>query len=375
MYESEEKWGRGLGVLVFKHLINNNSILFSVLLFPDSSISLPSLFSCPQYFHGHRFRGRALLDFGEPIEVSQELLAAYKAGGAAKRDACNQLLDTAKQALAAVTVSAPDYETLRVLWAARRLYKPQHVRLTLDQTHHLTQRFAEAYTALKDVPEMQQLRSQIEEYNLQLETFGLRDHQVVATSQRSRAAVWARLLLVTAVAIIESVLLLPFFILGIPILVICRIVSHAKARAAVASSTVKQKGLDVVGTWKLLTSLAVVPITFTLYAFLAGLVFGARIGFAMWFLLPCIMLASLRLWDHYLRVLRALWSLVFILRRPEQGSNLYAMRKQIKAAIREFSSQVAEKLNIQRMFTEADFVGEEDAEEEVPANGSKEHAE
>lgn len=71
------------------------------------------------YFHPHRFRSRAVVEFGEPLTVPPELVEMYKKGGAEKREACGKLLDTIYEALRGVTLNAPDYETLMVCASQR----------------------------------------------------------------------------------------------------------------------------------------------------------------------------------------------------------------------------------------------------------------
>ena len=64
------------------------------------------------YFHAHKFRSRAVVEFGSPIKVPPELVELYKNGQ--RREAVGTLLDTIYQSLVAVTVTSPDYETLMV---------------------------------------------------------------------------------------------------------------------------------------------------------------------------------------------------------------------------------------------------------------------
>lgn len=64
------------------------------------------------YFHAHKFRSRAVIEFGTPIEVPKELVELYKQGE--RREAVGALLDIIYQSLVAVTVTSPDYETLMV---------------------------------------------------------------------------------------------------------------------------------------------------------------------------------------------------------------------------------------------------------------------
>ena len=300
-----------------------------------------------------------MLDFGEPIELEQSLVAAYREGGNAKREACNQVLELAQKAIEAVTVTTPDYETMQLLWAARRLYKPEHLRLTMEQTQQLSIRFSEAYVALRDDADVVGLRQKVEAYNKQLHSFGIRDHEIVSASNRTRGESFRRLVMLVALWVLETVFLFPFMIMGLPILGACRAVSAQQARKAVKSSSVKVKGNDVLATWKILTALAVVPITFALYAVVLGVVLGAREGLAIWLLLPVIMLLSLRIWDHYLRVNRAIPGLVAAIRDPERGSKLYTMRRQLKREIRAFVARASDQFKLPRMFTEADFIGEE----------------
>lgn len=66
------------------------------------------------YFHAHRFRSRAVIEFGTPISINRDLVQKYRNGGPEKREACGKLLDTIYDALKSVTVNAGSYETLMV---------------------------------------------------------------------------------------------------------------------------------------------------------------------------------------------------------------------------------------------------------------------
>jgi glycerol-3-phosphate O-acyltransferase / dihydroxyacetone phosphate acyltransferase len=79
------------------------------------------------YFHAHKFRSRAVVEFGEPITVKQEYLDAYKKGD--RRTAVGSLLDEVVNALKSVTQTAPDYETLMVSF-----YKLSRVKTLSDSS-------------------------------------------------------------------------------------------------------------------------------------------------------------------------------------------------------------------------------------------------
>jgi glycerol-3-phosphate O-acyltransferase/dihydroxyacetone phosphate acyltransferase len=64
------------------------------------------------YFHAHKFRSRAVIEFGTAIDVPAEL--AKKFDGPGRRDAIGEMLENVRQGLISVTVTTPDYDTLMV---------------------------------------------------------------------------------------------------------------------------------------------------------------------------------------------------------------------------------------------------------------------
>lgn len=64
------------------------------------------------YFHAHKFRSRAVIEFGTPVEIPPELVEEYRNGS--RRDAVGRMLELVYNALVAVTVTSPDYDTLMV---------------------------------------------------------------------------------------------------------------------------------------------------------------------------------------------------------------------------------------------------------------------
>jgi glycerol-3-phosphate O-acyltransferase / dihydroxyacetone phosphate acyltransferase len=103
------------------------------------------------YFQAHRWRGRAVVEYGEPIYIDHSTLNAYKAGGLERRTVCNDLLDQIQDSMKSVIVSAPDYETLQVIHTARRLYQRKGLRG--KQKQDLARRFAAGYNRLLMISE------------------------------------------------------------------------------------------------------------------------------------------------------------------------------------------------------------------------------
>ena len=66
------------------------------------------------YFHAHKFRSRAVVEFGSAMDVPNEFVDMFKQGGPKKREAVGKLLDLTYDGLKTVTIRAPDYDTLMV---------------------------------------------------------------------------------------------------------------------------------------------------------------------------------------------------------------------------------------------------------------------
>lgn len=217
------------------------------------------------YFHPDKFRSRAVVEFGAPLEVSPDLVKLFEGGGDGKKKAVGQMMDLVFDGLKSVTVRAPDYETLMLIQAARRLYTPPGQHLTLPQVVELNRRFIIGYLKFKDDPRIQKLKSDVHRYNKQLGYSGLKDHQV----ERATRAGWRSLGLLgyrLGLLLMWGSLALPGVILNSPIIVLAKVISRVKAREALAASQVKLKGRDVVGTWKVLVSMGVSPILYLTYA-------------------------------------------------------------------------------------------------------------
>lgn len=125
------------------------------------------------YMRPKRFRSRVLLQFGAPLTVGPERLAAYAAD---PQGAARALTEDIDRAIRALTVNAPDWETLRVLDGVRRLYQPGQI--SLDQRVELSRRFNEAWQQLSHLPDIVSLFRQVEAYLDRLRELRLRDRDL-----------------------------------------------------------------------------------------------------------------------------------------------------------------------------------------------------
>lgn len=218
--------------------------------------------------------------------------------------------------LKSVTVRAPDYETLmvrypccngkcplklivrrvlrlqQVIQASRRLYKPPGQQMNLSQVVELNKRFIMGYNAYREEPRVKALYSQVEAYNKSLRQLGLKDHQVEGAGR----PVWKSFLLLAyraGIISIWTIMALPGIILNAPIFIVASIISRKKAREAVAASTVKLQGRDVLATWKVLVSLGMAPLLYGFYtAITMYLVYRYQWGRKYMLLTPFFMLIA-----------------------------------------------------------------------------------
>lgn len=231
------------------------------------------------YFHAHKFRSRAVVEFGTPIEIPPETVEMYKNGH--RREAVAQVLDTVYQGLITVTVTSPDYDTLMVIpsfallaylhtdqsqliQAVRRLYNPKGKKLPLPMIVELNRRLVKGYTTYKDDPRIISLKKSILAYNKSLMMLNIRDHQVSYARFSIPQVVFTLLYRLGKLAVLTTAVL-PGLVLFAPVFIAGKVISIKKSREALAASTVKIQGRDVMATWKLLVSMALAPVLYTWY--------------------------------------------------------------------------------------------------------------
>ncbi|EPX71056.1 glycerol-3-phosphate O-acyltransferase [Schizosaccharomyces octosporus yFS286] len=217
------------------------------------------------YFHPHRFRSRAVLEFGSPLSIPEKDVQLYKDGK--RREAIQNVLDMIYGSLLSVTVQTPDYETLMVIQACRRLYKPAHVQLSLPKVVDLNRKLITGYNHFKKDPRVIRLHDRILLYNRQLYRLGIRDHQVQGL-RYSRLLILYKLVYSCCKLFLLALGALPGAILFSPVFIAAKRISVRKAEEALRGSSVKIQGRDILATWKLLVALGMTPILYSFYAML-----------------------------------------------------------------------------------------------------------
>ncbi|MCJ1274906.1 hypothetical protein MMC21_002704 [Puttea exsequens] len=289
------------------------------------------------YFHAHKFRSRAVVEFGVPIEVPKELVDLYKSGE--RREATRRLLETIYQALVAVTVTSPDYDTLMLIQAARRLYNPTGKKLPLPMVVELNRRLVKGYAQYKDDPRISQLKKNVMAYNKKLWLLGVRDHQVEYAKFSIIKVVFTLIYRLGKLAIM-AIGTLPGLVLFAPVFIATKIISIKKSREALAASTVKLQGRDVMATWKLLVAMAFAPTLYATYTILlTWWTYRNRVqGYVpnwipLWaivpfgfILFPAITFAALRIGETGMDIVKSLRPLVLSL-NPTSANTLHQLRE------------------------------------------------
>ncbi|KAB8254195.1 hypothetical protein BDV32DRAFT_132843 [Aspergillus pseudonomiae] len=303
------------------------------------------------YFHAHKFRSRAVIEFGNPIEIPREIVEQFKRGE--KREAVGAVLDTIYQGLVAVTVTSPDYETLMVIQAARRLYNTKGKKLPLPMVVELNRRLVKGYTHFKDDPRIVHLRKSIAEYNRELRLLGIRDHQVGYARFSFIKVIFTLISRLIKLSLL-TIGTLPGLLLFTPVFITTKVISKQKSQEALAASTVKLQGRDVMATWKLLVALAFAPalyafytVVFTIWAYHNRIQNTVPEWMPLWLivpigmvLFPTITFAALRIGEVGMDILKSLRPLVLSL-NPSSANSLVKLRQK-RAAL---AQQVTDAIN------------------------------
>jgi len=253
--------------------------LISYSALEKDGINIPIIPVGLNYFRGHRFRGRLTVEYGRPVYIDPQTLSAFKEGGAEKRRVCNELLERISDAMRAVIVSTPDYETLLVIHTARRLF--QQREQSASQKQDLSRRFAEGYKRLMLMthgsPPQQwlDLQARILAYSHELSDLGIKDYQVQGldreNSESDGDAVIRETRLSYHIVHLIFVLLIaavPAVTLNLPVGLLARLWANQRRKKALAASKVKIHARDVMLSEKILLCIVLVPTLWCIYGML-----------------------------------------------------------------------------------------------------------
>ena len=290
------------------------------------------------YIHRHRFRSQVLIEFGTPIIVDKHWAVEYANDNPGT---VRKLTDHLANALLNVTLNAPDWNTLRFIQAARRLYKPKTADLSPGQYVELNRRFVDRYLKFADDPEMSAFRKDVEDYQARLDMLGLKDYQLRYPVTLGHA--FNKVMLRSLMMLLLLPLAIPGALLHLPVGWIAATVGERFSYE-----------MDDIATLKVFATILLLPLLYGVIAVFVGINFGI-----WWALLTVVALtfsffASVKLIEAETSLLVSMLS---VLRLTRLGSEVEDLRR-IRAGLVERIRQLAERLadpDTQRMFTQADF--------------------
>ena len=203
----------------------------------------------------------------------------------------------------------------------------------------LNRRLVKGYTQHKDDPRIKNLKKSVNEYNKQLWLLGVRDHQVEYAKFSIIQVVFTLFYRLGKLAVL-SIGTLPGLILFAPVFIATKIISIKKSRQALAASTVKLQGRDVMATWKLLVAMAFAPTLYATYTILlTWWTYKNRVqGYMpnwvpLWLVVafgivifPSITFAALRIGETGMDIVKSLRPLALSL-NPTSANTFYKLRE------------------------------------------------
>lgn len=233
----------------------------------QTGIDIPIIPIGFNYFRGHKFRGRVVVEYGKPINIGadSELMQLYATD---KKAAYADVLETVEDGLRSVIVTAPNYNQLLLVHTARRLYQRSSSGTSTDQKQDMSRRFSFGIRILQDkyrnkMPEdLKKAKEGLEAYAETLKYWGIFDYQV------SNLQVPYSKLLYTFLhgLFIMCVASIPTIILNAPAGVAATYWAQRQARIALAKSKVKIEARDVLLTNKIVFCIVGIPVLWVSYS-------------------------------------------------------------------------------------------------------------
>lgn len=302
------------------------------------------------YFYGHKFRSRAYLEFGDAFSPPEDLVKMFTSD---KRKATGIFLQQLQDALSAVTINVPDWRTLKFLHVFRQLYQPINRTISTGDYLRLMRRLSVVIKEQNDNPEFSDFRAKVENYSDYCSALMVRDSQAVTLKWLGTDEIAQIQLLLrrSFTLFMMAVVLVPFFVLGLPIGVIVRYYTNKKTKKALSESSVKIVGADVKGSFKILLSFVTVPVAFFMYTLLVFCFTNLHTATVFFFCLPMSMYVSLLILQEAVMELRAALPLFMSLfSQHKQFKKLYERREGLaKVAhdmVTRYDPQLAKEMEI-----------------------------
>eukprot|EP01063_Lacrimia_lanifica_P001986 TRINITY_DN1102_c0_g4_i1.p1 TRINITY_DN1102_c0_g4~~TRINITY_DN1102_c0_g4_i1.p1 ORF type:complete len:610 (+),score=238.72 TRINITY_DN1102_c0_g4_i1:69-1898(+) len=285
------------------------------------------------YYHGHRFRSRAHMEFGKPVRIDSDWYRRYQAD---KSETIKEFMGELKTAMENVTIQCSDWTRLKQVHFVRRLYLPPTMTLDAQEYLRVTRKLARVVDMPQDEESQQYLR-RLDDYMKLLKGYLLTDHQVVSLALLQKRTSYKLLFDRVFTTSFWFVVALPGIAVNLPVGILARIYSEIKTKEAVAASSVKLKGNDVKASFKTICCMALGPVWLSLIATLCWIYLGFGNAVLTWVLYP--------IWTYYSVVwankcivsARSTFPMLLALHSPKYAArfqDLYQLRTKLVAETR-----------------------------------------
>jgi len=283
---------------------------FDILDKTDGKMDIPIIPCGITYITKHKWRSQVVVHYGAPV-YGTERLAEYRED---PKKAVKKFTGELQKIMYSLTVNAPDWETMKVIQMARRIYMG-NTKYDVAEYVEILRRFAVFHETLKDTPAVKDLTKEIQSYTDKLHHLHLRDAHVRSDLPIRKVirGVFDRIFFLTVLGPLS----LPGFLINAPIMILSK---YANTRTPYQESK---------ATHTLITSMVIAPIVYNCAAFLMWYFLGLTYPFA--FLVLCLMgIAHVRLleeevmgWKSVISSLRFL----FVIAQNKQRQELKELKK------------------------------------------------
>eukprot|EP00931_Biecheleriopsis_adriatica_P036060 TRINITY_DN20795_c0_g1_i1.p1 TRINITY_DN20795_c0_g1~~TRINITY_DN20795_c0_g1_i1.p1 ORF type:complete len:664 (-),score=103.17 TRINITY_DN20795_c0_g1_i1:203-2194(-) len=249
------------------------------------------------YFRGHRFGGRVVVEFGAPIMIQEEVFEQYEHD---RRGATEELLRTVASGMRSVIIPTPDYHILQQIFMVRRLWVKEGLKLSPSKAMDLNRRFAVGITRilrlveresgtpaqLADLPEspkhsaaqlqegqlepltseelssFKEMQTELESYMQTLKKLRIRDHQVPQIVWWTAGDLIGRFLYLLVSMALGAI---PHLLFNLPVMTVASHFAGNEQQKSLKASNVKLFAFDVVMSYKVIYVLMSVPILYVIY--------------------------------------------------------------------------------------------------------------
>jgi len=233
------------------------------------------------YGRRRHFRSSVLIRFGEPIELDEATLERHEDDPRAE---CRAITEQIDLSLRGLTINAEDWQTIRLLDTARRLYQPKGA--SLEARVELAQRFTNAYRDVADADDVRQAMGALALYDARLSLVGMRDRDL-RRSFRTRD-ILARFYLNVVRVILWMPLAVPGFVLHAPLAIAARWLGWNLSPRK-----------DVIATSKLVAGFALLALCYLFLIAVVAVFIGPLVALLLAPLLPLSGYATLRVLERY----------------------------------------------------------------------------